>query len=71
MDCGVESVYSATFLGQLYTLSLPDNSSDDIDVDSLRKDSIDSNLNLLSGSKDADSGVHQLETLSLVSIERR
>jgi len=71
VDRGVESEY-ATSLGRPYTLSLPDDSSDaDIDADSLRKDPTDSNPNLLSGSKDTDGGVHQLETPSLVSIEHR
>ena len=40
-----------------------DNSSDaDVDADSLRKDSTDSNPNSLSSSKDADGGVRQLDT---------
>jgi len=72
VDRGIESEYSATSIGRPYTLSLPDDSSDaDIDADSLRKDPTDSNPNLLSGSKDTDGGVHQLETPSLVSIEHR
>jgi hypothetical protein len=55
MDHGVESECSTT--------SLPDDSSEaDVDADSLRRDSTDSNPNSLSGSKDADGGVHQLET---------
>ena len=42
--------------------SIGDSSDADVDADSLRKDSTDSSLNLLSSSKDTDSGVHQLET---------
>jgi hypothetical protein len=72
VDRGVESEYSAMSLGRPYTLSLPDDSSDaDINADSLRKDPTDSNPNFLSGSKDTEGGVHQLETPSLVSIDRR
>lgn len=60
VDRGVESECSTTSLGRPYTPSLPDDSSDaDVDADSLRKDSTDSNPNSL---KDADGGVHQLET---------
>jgi hypothetical protein len=59
---GAESESSTTSnhasLGRPYTPSLPNDSSD---VDSLRKDSTDSNPNSLQNSKDAAS-IHQLET---------
>jgi hypothetical protein len=62
IDRGAESESSTTSthasLGRPYTPSLPDDSSD---VDSLRKDSTDSNPNSLQNSKDAAS-IHQLET---------
>ncbi|KIM79867.1 hypothetical protein PILCRDRAFT_823052 [Piloderma croceum F 1598] len=62
IDRGAESESSTSSthasLGRPYTPSLPDDSSD---VDSLRKDSTDSNPNSLQNSKDAGS-VHQLET---------
>ena len=62
IDCGAESESSTTSthasLGQPYTPSLPDDSSD---ADSLWKDSTDSNPNSLQNSKDAGS-VYQLET---------
>jgi hypothetical protein len=42
--------------------SIGDSSDADVDADSLRKDSTDSNPNSLSGSMDADGGVRQLDT---------